>query len=187
MTNDFTPDLPNEDTAAHLQANAEAPDEDREPTIVPAPRRPPTAATLPVPRARRQLKAMLEATKAAMTALKKLELGQETVGLDGIAIDALVCGASDTRFPLEVDHPQVEHRRKLARDGKLNKYASYAMDEIEDVIATLEAALAALKAASYLDEPLPAEWSNLSPVPLARRLNVLGHTLLRGRIPGVNL
>jgi hypothetical protein len=62
-----------------------------------------------------------------------------------------------------------------------------AKDELEDVLATLEAGLAALKAISLLDEPIPEAWGNLRAVPLARKLNVLGHTLLRGRIAGVNL
>ena len=55
------------------------------------------------------------------------------------------------------------------------------------MIATIEAVLSALKAISLLGEPIPIEWSNLHPVLLARKLNVLSHTLLRGRIAGESL
>lgn len=156
-----------------------------EPVIVPAPVPSAPAPSLPVPRARRHLKDMHEAIKTAMAGLTRLRLGEQ-VTLDAVAIDALVCGAVDRQYPLG-DGARIDQLRERARAGEFAKYIPLALDELEDVIAVLEAALSALKAVSLLGEPIPANWGNLHPVHLARKLNVLGHTLLRGRIAGVNL
>lgn len=155
-----------------------------EPSLVPPPSV--TARRLTVPRARREIKQHLVLTNAALRALTRLELG-ETVALCRIAIDALVCGATDTPYPLDDDRSDIARLRSHAAEGRLKAYVGLAKDEVEDVLAVLEASLVALKAVSLLDEPLPAEWGNLDGVSLARRLNLLGHTLLRGRIAGVNL
>lgn len=161
------------------------PDVEAEPAIVPAPSHPAAVPTLAVPRARRELKVAHEAVKAAMTTLSKLTMGEQ-VKLDAIAVDALICGAYDRQYPIG-DTARVNQLRERALDGELSKYAPLALDELEDVITALEASQAALKAASLLGEPIPATWGNLHPVLLARKLNGLGHTLLRGRIAGVNL
>lgn len=185
MTNDFPYDDEPTFDATHAKAPPDFYAED-EPVIVPPPSQAVTARPLPVPRARRQLKAEVDALKEAMATLKTRELGED-VELTDRAIDALVCATLDLQLPLDADNPHVGRRREQARQGKLDAYAALAMDEIEDALATLEAALSALKAISLLDEPIPTEWDNLGPVPLARKLNLLGHTLLRGRIAGVNL
>lgn len=121
-----------------------------------------------------------------MATLKKREFG-DAIQIEGLAADALVCATLDLQLPLEFDNPHVDRRREQATQGKLTAYIPLAMDELEDALATLEAALAALKAVSLLDEPIPAEWGNVAPIPLARKLNGLGHVLLRGRIAGINL
>lgn len=157
-----------------------------EPDTVPAPAPRTVSSRLPVPRARRELKAELEDAKVAMANLKMLELGED-VNLDPVAIDALVCSFTDASFPLDDSLPHIDRWREKARNGDLKTHVSLAMDEIEDVICTLDAALVALKACSALDEPIPAIWGNLSPVDLARKLNQLGHVLLRGRIAGMAL
>lgn len=185
MNNEF----PYDDEPTFDATHAEAPPNayaEAEPAIVPAPSQAATTKPMPVPRARRQLKAEVGVFKEAMAVLKKRELGDD-VELSGLAIDALVCAMLDFQLPLDVDNPHVGHRREQAMQGKLTAYIPLAMDELEDALATLEAALAALKAVSLLDEPIPAEWGNLGPVPLARKLNGLGHVLLRGRVAGVNL
>jgi hypothetical protein len=158
---------------------------EQNPVIVPEPVPLTPAPSLPVPRARRHLKEMHEAIKTAMAELTRLRLGEQ-VTLDAVAIDALVCGAVDRQYPLG-DGARIDQLRERARAGEFAKYVPLALDELEDVIAVLEAALSALKAVSLLGEPIPANWGNLHPVHLARKLNVLGHTLLRGRIAGVNL
>ena len=156
-----------------------------EPIIVPEPVPSPPAPSLPVPRVRRHLKDMHELVKVAMTGLTKLRMGEQ-VTLDDVAIDALICGVVDRQYPLG-DGARIDQLRDRARAGEFSKYVPLALDELEDVIAVLEAALSALKAVSLLGEPIPQNWGNLHPVHLARKLNVLGHTLLRGRIAGVNL
>ena len=158
---------------------------DVEPIIVPVP--PPLTGTsiLPVPRARRELKTEIGAVKVGMAVLTKLAAGERPTA-NPVAVDALVCAATDRRYPLDDTDP-IEQLREQARHGRFTAHLPLAMDELEDVLATLEAGLAALKAISMLDEPIPESWSNLRAVPLARKLNVLGHTLLRGRIAGVNL
>jgi hypothetical protein len=184
MTNDF----PYNDEPT-FDATAEAPPDfyaEDEPATVPPPLQAVTTKPLPVPRARRQLKDEADILKQALKALKERELGED-VELNDRAIDALVCATLDLQLPLDGDNPHIVRRREAAKQGKLAAYATLAMDEIEDAMATLEAALSALKAISLLDEPIPTEWGNLGPVPLARKLNVLGHTLLRGRIAGVSL
>lgn len=174
------PDAADDDVGPSLEPDAEA-----EPAIVPVPSHTAAAPTLAVPRARRELKVAHEAVKAAMTTLTKLTMGEQ-VKLDAIAVDALICGAYDRQYPIG-DTARINQLRERALDGELSKYAPLALDELEDVITALEAAQAALKAASLLGEPIPATWGNLHPVLLARKLNGLGHTLLRGRIAGVNL
>ncbi len=158
---------------------------DVEPAIVPVLTLPTVASTLPVPRARRELKAEMAAVTAAMKVLTRLA-GGEKAPADAVAVDALVCAATDRRYPVDDTDP-IEQLREQARHGRFMAHLPLAMDELEDVLATLEAGLAALKAISLLDEPIPEAWGNLRAVPLARKLNVLGHTLLRGRIAGVNL
>jgi hypothetical protein len=185
MNNDF----PNDDEPTLDASHAEAPPDfyaEDEPAIVPPPSQAVTSKPLPVPRARRQLKSEADTLKQAMKTLKERELGEDVL-LNDRAIDALVCATLDLQLPLDADNPHVARRREQARQGQLNAYVALAMDELEDAVATLEAALAALKAISLLDEPIPFEWSNLSPLPLARKLNGLGHVLLRGRIAGANL
>lgn len=156
-----------------------------DPVIVPEPVHSAPAPSVPVPRARRHLKDMHEAIKTAMTGLTKLRLGEQ-VTLDAVAIDALICGAVERQYPLG-EGARIDQLRERARAGEFAKYVPLAIDELEDVIAVLEAALSALKAVSLLGEQIPQNWANLHPVHLARKLNVLGHTLLRGRIAGVNL
>jgi len=190
MTNASDPDddytdhpmPPDADDIGHASADLGAGTEP-EPVIAPVP--PAATPSLSVPRVRRHLKDMHEAVKDAMTGLTKLRLGEQ-VTLDAIAIDALICGAVERQYPLG-DGPRIDQLRDRARAGEFSKYVPLALDELEDVIAVLEAALSALKAISLLGEPIPANWGNLHPVHLARKLNVLGHTLLRGRIAGVNL
>lgn len=185
MTNDF----PYDDEPTFDQTHAEAPPDfyaEDEPAIVPPPAQATITKPMPVPRARRQLKDEADLLKQALMALKERELG-EHVQLNDRAIDALVCATLDLQLPLDADNPHVARRREQATQGKLTAYATLAMDEIEDAMATLEAALSALKAISLLDEPIPAAWDNLGPIPLARKLNGLGHVLLRGRIAGANL
>ncbi|QYO76542.1 hypothetical protein [Devosia salina] len=185
MNNEFPyDDEPNFD-ATHAAPPPDYCTED-EPTIVPPPPQPVNGKPTPVPRARRQLKDEAELLKQALKVLKERELG-ENAHLNHRAIDALVCAMLDLQLPLDADNPHVARRREQARHGQLNAYVALAMDELEDALATLEAALAALKAISLLDEPIPAEWGNLGPIPLARKLNGLGHVLLRGRIAGVNI
>jgi hypothetical protein len=179
MTNDPTFD------ATHAEAPPDFSAED-EPAIVPPPSQGVNARPMPVPRARRQLKGETGILKQALKALKERELGDD-VELNDRAIDALVCATLDLQLPLYADNPHIVRRREAALQGKLAAYIPLAVDEIEDAMATLEAALSALTAISLLDEPIPTEWGNLCPLPLARKLNVLGHTLLRGRIAGVNL
>lgn len=140
---------------------------------------------LAVPRARRELKGEHEVIKAALTVLKKRQVG-ESVELDHAAVVALICGKHDLQYPL-ADEPHITELRKRMGDLDIKRGIPLALDELEDVLATIEAALSALKAISLLGEPIPIEWSNLHPVLLARKLNVLGHTLLRGRIAGVSL
>jgi hypothetical protein len=154
-----------------------------EPHIVPPP--PTSTLTLPVPRARRELKSEIGAVKVGMAVLTKLAAGERPTP-NPVAVDALVCAATDRRYPLDDTDP-IEQLREQARHGRFTAHLPLAMDELEDVLATLEAGLAALKAISLLDEPIPEAWGNLRAVPLARKLNVLGHTLLRGRIAGVKL
>lgn len=141
---------------------------------------------LAIPRVRRELKSFVEDAKVAMKELKQVQFGEAPV-LGKLALDALVSGATDARLPLDGDAPRTRQLRELAGAGKFNAHAALAMDELEEALATTEAGLSALKVISLLDEPLPAEWGNLSPLLLARKLNVLGHTLLRGRIAGVNI
>lgn len=156
------------------------------PAIVPPPEQDDWAEAIPVPRARRVLKDEVKKVTSAIGLLKKLELG-ETVVIDGYALDALVCGATDARFPLDDTRPLLDRLRDQAKQGRYRKHVPLALDEMEDVLATLEAALAALKVASLLDEPISGTWANLHPVLLARKLNQLGHTLLRGRVAGVQI
>lgn len=85
------------------------------------------------------------------------------------------------------DSLEEDRLRHRARNGEFNTHVKYALDELQDVLTAIEAALAALTVISLLGELLPSEWSNLPPALLARKLTNLGHTLLRGRIPGVNL
>ena len=158
---------------------------DVEPVIVPVPQPPATTRGLPIPRARRELKTEIGAVNVAMAVLRKLA-ARERASADAIAVDALVCAATDQCYPLD-DTDQTDKLREQARRGEFTGHLPLAMDELEDVLVTLEAGLAALKAVSLLDEPIPEAWGNLRSVPLARKLNVLGHTLLRGRIAGVNL
>jgi hypothetical protein len=158
---------------------------DLEPVIVPVPQPPATTPGLPIPRARRELKTEIGAIKVAMAVLTKLA-ARERASADAIAVDALVCAATDQRYPLD-DTDQIDKLRAQARRGEFTGHVPLAMDELEDALATLEAGLAALKAISLLDEAIPEAWGNLRSAPLARKLNVLGHTLLRGRIAGVNL
>ena len=185
MNNDF----PYEDEPTFDATHAEGPPDscaDVEPDIVPPPSQAVTSKPMPVPRARRQLKDEADLLKQALMALKERELG-EHVQLNDRAIDALVGATLDLQLPLDADHPHSARRREQATQGTLTAYATLAMDEIEDAMATLEAALAALKAISLLDEPIPAAWDNHGPIPLARKLTALGHVLLRGRIAGANL
>lgn len=189
----MTQDFPYDDEPPFDVTDAAAPPDivsepgpDAEPAMVPVPTHAVAATMLPIPRARRQLKAETETLKTAMANLKRLELGDQAE-LNSLAIDALVCATLDRQFPLDEDHPHIGRRREQAMQGKLTAYIPLAMDELEDVLATLEAALAALKAISLLDEPIPGDWGNLHPILLARKLNGLGHVLLRGRIAGVNL
>lgn len=185
MTNDF----PYDDEPTFDQTHAEAPPDfyaEDEPATVPPPAQASITKPMPVPSARRQLKDEAALLKQALMALKEHELG-ERVQLNDRAIDALVCATLDLLLPVDADNPHVARRREQATQGKLTAYATLAMDEIEDAMATLEAALSALKAISLLDEPIPAAWNYLGPIPLARKLNGLGHVLLRGRIAGANL
>jgi len=154
--------------------------------IVPAPPQSATIPTLPVPRARREVKTAIAEIKTAMAVLKQVEAGERPQA-DALAIDALVCGATDRRFPLDDGEPDIDRLRDSAKKGRFTAHLPLALDELEDALATLEAALSALKAISLLDEPIPGAWGNLHAVLLARKLNFLGHTLLRGRIAGVNL
>lgn len=156
------------------------------PAIVPPPEPHDQTEAIPVPKARRMLKDQVKKVTSAIGLLKRLELG-ETIVLDGYALDGLVCGATDATFPLDGPSPLLDRMRDQARQGRYRKHVPLALDEMEDVLATLEAALAALKVASLLDEPIPGTWANLHPVHLARKLNQLGHTLLRGRIAGVHI
>lgn len=186
MTHSLPYDNPGDGDADYPLPTDAPPETDGGVAPVPAPERPTAPATLAIPRARRELKSHAKALQSAMETLKTRQLG-ETADLDPLAIDALVCGASDSQLPLNDDNAHIDRLRERARRGDLDAYAGLAMDELEDALAALEAALAALKAISLLDEPVPADWGNLPPLQLARKLNVLGHTLLRGRIAGVNL
>lgn len=186
MTHTPPYDNPSDSDADYPLPTDAPPETDGGVALVPAPEQPTVPATLAIPRARREIKANAEALKSAMEILKARQLG-ESVNLDPLATDALICGASDSQLPLDNDNPHIGRLREKARRGGLDAYAGLAMDELEDALAALEAALAALKAISLLDEPVPADWGNLPPLLLARKLNVLGHTLLRGRIAGVNL
>lgn len=154
--------------------------------IVPPPEQDARTEAVPLPRARRVLKDEVKKVTSAIGLLKKLELG-EAVVLDGYALDSLVCGATDATFPLDDTGPLLDRLRDQAKQGRFRQHLPLALDEMEDVLATLEAALAALKVASLLDEPISGTWANLHPVHLARKLNQLGHTLLRGRIAGVQI
>jgi len=156
-----------------------------EPVIVPVPPPPTGTSALPIPRARRELKTEIGRIKVAMAVLAKLA-AKERPSADPIAIDALVCAATDQRYPLN-DMNQTDRLREQAKRGEFIGHLPLALDELEDVLATLDAGMASLRVISLLDEPIPEAWGNLRAVPLARKLNVLGHTLLRGRIPGVNL
>ncbi len=148
---------------------------------------PPAVATpMAVPRARCALKVEADAIKHALAQLKKIELGEQEE-LSGVAIEALVCGATMTRYPANDKLPHVERLREDARNGDLGEHHPSALDELEDALAVVEAALVALKAISALDEPIPGQWSNFPPMELARKINGLGYTLLRGRIAGMNL
>jgi hypothetical protein len=152
--------------------------------IVPPPEHRRSELALPVPRARRLLKSEIAGVELAIANLKKVELGDK-IDLDMLAIDALVAGATDSQIPLDESLHRIEELREKARRGAFDKYVPLAIDELEDVLVALMAGLAALKAVSLLDEPLPGSWRNLHSVTLARKLNVLGHTLLRGQIAGV--
>lgn len=145
-----------------------------------------TPVELTITKARREFKAAIRDCDAAMDALKRIELGKP-IKLSEIAVDALICGSWDLRFPLDQDDEQVSIWREKAHDGELNRNAKLGLDVLEDMLGTFNAAMAALKAASYLDEPLPLEWSNLPVIELARNVNRLGHTLLRGRLAGTSL
>ncbi len=162
----------------------EAPETECEPVAVPA-NADMSAPRVSVPRARRELNDHLELVKSALVELTELHHGV-SVQLGPIAIDLMACGGHDLQYPLD-GNALSEKLRVRARSGSLDGHVRLAIDESEDVLTTLEAALAALKAISVLDEPIPQVWGNLHPLLLARKLNVLGHTLLRGRIAGVNL
>ncbi len=147
---------------------------------------PAVVVDLAVPRVRHVFKVEAEALKLALAQLKRIELGEQ-VDLGHVSIDALVCGATLTRYPIDENLPKVVRLRERARNGQLHKYHPYALDELEDALAVIEAALVALKAISALDERIPGTWSNLHPMELARKINGVGHTLLRGRIAGMNI
>jgi hypothetical protein len=183
-TPDFQPDSDDEyPPPPEAMAGADDPEPvDGDPEMAP----PPASAfsELAVPRARREVKAAMKAATDAMTTLERVRLG-EAISLDRVAIDAVVCAVLDRQTPLP-DSPAIERLRQRVSNGEFRPYLPAAIDEIEDVVATFQAALKSLAAASMLGEPLPGEWANLPPVPLARKLNGLGHALLRGRIPGTS-
>jgi len=149
---------------------------------------PPPAAvtTMAVPRARYALKVQTDTIKHALAQLKKIELGEQEE-LGAVAIEALICGATLTRYPANDKLPHVKRLRERAQNGDLDQHHPFALDELEDALGVVEAALVALKAISALDEPIPGQWSNLHPLELARKINGLGYTLLRGRIAGMSL
>lgn len=166
-----------------------APDRDEaspptERAIIPVP---PNFATssFPIVRARRELKVAVVAAKTAMANLRRLEQGMQ-VQLDALAIDALIGAATDNQLPLD-DADDIGHLRHRSRDGEFDGHVALAVDELEDMLATLDAAQSSLRVISLLAEPIPSTWDNLPTLVLARNLNRLGHTLLRGRIPGVSL
>jgi hypothetical protein len=151
--------------------------------IVPFELAPPSA--LSVVRTRHQLKRAVEDAKLALIALRQIE-HREKADRMPLVIDALVAAAIEHQLPLP-ETPQIEIFRKRAAAGGFDNRAALAADEIEDALETFETALASLRVASKLDEPLPASWSNLPTLKLARNLTRLGHTMLRGRIPALNL
>lgn len=155
MTHTFPGNPPDEDEADFPPPpDAEAgdvspplePELGAEPVIVPVPASPAAIPTLAVPKARRELKAAHEAVTAAMTTMTKLRMGEQ-VRLDAVAIDALICGAYDRQYPLG-DTVRINQLRERALEGAFREYVPLALDELEDVMTTLEAAQVALKAAS---------------------------------------
>ena len=138
-------------------------------------------------RARREIKAHRDAAKNAMEELQRLKAGKP-VSLSDLAIDCLVCVATDQRYPLDEQEVWVAGWRQKVRDKQYDRYlVELALDELDDVHTTYEAALAALKVISLLDARLGDTWGNLEVIELARKINFLGHELLRGRIAGVAL
>ncbi len=155
------------------------PDEDQDPPV----------PSLTITKARRVLGEFKHDCTAAFSQLEELQKNRR-IDLSEIAIDALVCGAFDLRYPIDHDDPQISDLRERARNGRLNapdKLVKLAKDEVEDMIGSLIAAEASLKAASYLDEPLPPCLNKLLPIELARKINRLGHDLMRGHLPGTRL
>jgi hypothetical protein len=144
-----------------------------------------TTQHLSIPLVRCTLNELAKKLSQVIIDLTKLEHGAR-VRHTPLAIDALVSAAVAHQLPLP-DTRQIHNLRERASKGEFDTRARLALDEIEDTLATVNAALQSLRAASILGEPLPSQWSNLPPIHLARNLNRLGHTLLRGRIPGANL
>jgi hypothetical protein len=143
------------------------------------------ASALSVVRTRHQLKRAVEDAKLALIALRQIEHREKAERLP-LLIDALVAAAIEHQLPLP-ETQQIDIYRQRAASGAFDNRAALAADEIEDALETFETALASLRVASKLDEPLPASWSNLPTLKLARNLTRLGHTMLRGRIPALNL
>ena len=137
-------------------------------------------------RARREIKAARKAAEDATKELKYLTF-DKSVPLSDLAIDCLVCAATDQRYPLDDEDEWVASWRLKARDNQLNQHAELALDELEDIHLAFEAALSSLKLISLLDAKLDISWSNLRVIELARKISFKGHELMRGRVPGVSL
>lgn len=145
----------------------------------------PAIMSLSAPRARRQMKQLNGDLQQAKFDLHLLSKGEKVVRTP-LLVDALVSAATDLQLPLD-QSPQIDAYRRRATLGHFDERAQLADDELDSAIMAVTAALGALEVASVLDEPIPPGWSNLPPLDLARKLTRLGHNLLRGRVPRMNV
>ena len=117
-----------------------------------------------------------------MEQLEKLKAGK-TVELSELALDALVCGGHDLKYPLDdSDLDALEMLRDQARDGQFSDHIDLGLDMLEDILTTVKIARSAVTVMSVLDEPMSQNWSNLPTIVLARCVNQRGHELMRGRL-----
>ena len=143
----------------------------------------PSEPKSPIPRMRRELKAEAERLTRLISAIAETQR-KSSRKVDDHVWFVLACAAADEPYPPR--EVAAGHIAKIGTNTRehLAGHCDEAVEMLRDAISILISAGQSLRLADALGEPIPAELHNLPPLDLARRLNRLGHTLLRGRVPG---